>query len=112
MNRRPQKSRSGYESFSPHHVAHFKVSSPDTGFFESPKKRRTGHAVLLAALAIVALVLLANLIVNQFVQVRAVNVPVKGLDEAFDGFTILHISDLKGASFGKDQSLLAMALKD
>ena len=112
MNRRPQKSRSGYDSFSPRHVAHFKVSSPDTGFFESPKKRRTGRTVLLAALLLVALALLGNLIVNQFVQVRTVGVPVKGLDEAFDGFTILHISDLKGASFGKDQSLLAMVLED
>ena len=112
MNRRPQKSRSGYDSFSPSQVAHFKVSSPDTGFFESPKKRKTGRTVLLAALLLVALVLLGNLIVNQFVQVRTVSVPVKGLDEAFDGFTILHISDLKGASFGADQSLFSFALRD
>ena len=111
MNRRPQKSRSGYDSFSPRDVGHFKVSSPDTRFFEA-KKKRSGRGIALAVLLVlVLLVLLGNLIVNQFVQVRTVSVPVKGLDEAFDGFTILHISDLKGASFGSDQSLLAMALQ-
>ena len=111
MNRRPQKSRSSFDSFSPRHVAHFKVSSPDTDFFESPKKRSAGCTVLLALLALVLLTLLGNLLVNQFVWVRTATVPVKGLVEAFDGFTILQISDLKGASFGKEQSRLAAALK-
>lgn len=112
MNRRPQKSRSGYDSFSPRHIAHFKVSSPDTRFFESKPKRPLRRVVPLCLLALVLAVLLCNLIVNQFVQVRAVSVPIRGLNEAFDGYTILHISDLKGASFGGDQSLLAFALRD
>ena len=112
MNRRPQKSRSGYDSFSPSQVAHFKVSSPDTRFFESRKKQPVRRIALLSLLALVLLLLLVNLAVNQFVQVRTVTVPVKGLDEAFDGFTILQISDLKGASFGGDQSLFSFAMRN
>ena len=110
MNRRPQRSRSSFDSFSPRHVAHFKVSSPGTDFFESPKKPRAGRTALLVLLALVLLVLLGNLLVNQFVWVRTETVRIKGLSEALDGFTILQISDLKGESFGREQSRLAAAL--
>ena len=54
--------------------------------------------------------LIVNLIVNQFVHVRRIQVPVTGLHEDFDGFTLLHISDLKGKSFGSNQSRFSSAL--
>ena len=38
MNRRPSQSRSGFDSFSPQHTAHFKAAQPGDEFFE-PKPR-------------------------------------------------------------------------
>ena len=111
MNRRPTKSRSGYDSFSARDASRFTASSPDTHFFETRKKKSLARRLLwLAALLLLAL-LLGNFAVNQFVFVRRVEVPVTGLPEAFDGYTLLHISDLKGALFGAGQSRLAFALR-
>ncbi len=70
-------------------------------------RRLLGLAALLIASALVV-----NFIVNRSVAVLKTQVPVKGLLEAFDGYTILHISDLKGASFGSGQSTLRFALRD
>ena len=112
MNRRPQKSRSSYDAFSPPHTARFRVSSPDTRFFETRKRR----SFLFSAFRGIALCLLLSVafsfVSNLFVHVSRVSVPVTGLTEAFEGYTILHISDLKGASFGGGQSRLTMALGD
>lgn len=111
MNRRPEKSRKGYDSFSPQHTARLRASAPDVDFFSTRKKRRIGLGTLLLAAAVVAtLLLLANLFANLFVFVDRVSVPVRGLVEAFEGYTILHISDLKGARFGAEQSLVRFAL--
>lgn len=110
MNRRPQKSRSSYDAFSPQHTARFKASSPDTSFFETRRRRAPALAALKGAALLLLLALAGNFIANFFVHVSRVSVPVTGLTESFSGYTILHISDLKGASFGRDQSRLAMAL--
>ncbi len=34
------------------------------------------------------------------------------MDSAFEGYTLLHISDLKGLLFGKDQQFIRFALRD
>ena len=112
MNRRPNQSRSGYESFSPQHTAHFTAAKPDTDFFEPRKKKPPGQRLFLLLVLLCALLLVINMIVNQFVHVSRVSVPVKGLSEAFEGYTLLHISDLKGSLFGPDQMLMRFALKD
>lgn len=109
MNRRPNQSRSDFDAFSARDAS-FKAVSPDKHFFE-PKVRVPLGKRLRLVLALLALLALAvNFLVNQFVFVRHVEVPVKGLSEAFDGFTILHISDLKGARFGGRQEFLSFAL--
>lgn len=112
MNRRPTKSRSGYESFSPQHTAHFTAAKPDQDFFEPRKKkpltRRLFKLLSFAALAL----LLVNMLANQFVRVSRVSVPIRGLSEVFEGYTILHISDLKGSLFGADQSMMRLALSN
>lgn len=112
MNRRPSQSRSGYDSFSTRHHAHFRAAQPDSQLFEPQKKRRTGLRALGAALLILLAVLAVNTVSNQFVRVSRVTVPIRGMSEAFDGYTILHISDLKGARFGQNQDMLRFALKD
>lgn len=110
MNRRPSKSRADYDDFSQSRTARFTAASPDTHFFEPKKRRPFALRALKAALLVLAAALLGNFAANCFVHVARVSVPVTGLVEEFDGYTLLHISDLKGASFGADQSLVRMAL--
>lgn len=111
MNRRPTESRKEYDSFSPRRAV-FAAASPDDHFFEARKKKSPARRLLRLTAFVVAVALAGNLIANRLVSVLRVEVPVRGLGEAFDGFTILHISDLKGASFGEDQLTLRLALQD
>ena len=110
MNRRPNKSRSGYDAFSARSTARFTAATPGNDFFDprrkNPLRRRLALYFFLFFLAVIAV----NAAVNQFVHVRRIQVPITGLNEEFDGYTLLHISDLKGASFGGEQGLFAYAL--
>lgn len=110
MNRRPSQSRTGYESFSPRHAAHFTASTPSNDFFDARKKRPLHTRIAFFVFLSFALILFANFAVNHFVRIKTLNVPVKELSADFDGFTVLHISDLKGASFGSRQQLFSFAL--
>ncbi|MBQ2948741.1 MAG: metallophosphoesterase [Clostridia bacterium] len=110
MNRRPNKSRTGYDSFAARHTSRFQASTPDTHFFDIRKKRPAGLYVFFALLALVCVLLVVNLASNLFVHVARVSVPVRALSSDLDGYTLLHISDLKGASFGQNQRRLRLAL--
>ncbi|MBR2943006.1 MAG: metallophosphoesterase, partial [Clostridia bacterium] len=112
MNRRPQKSRSSYDAFTPAHMSRFRASSPDSTFFEKRRRRSPGMVILRAAALLLTATLIANFLSNFFVHVRSVDVPITGLTADFDGFTLLHLSDLKGVSFGSGQSRLISAIKD
>ncbi len=111
MNRRPRQSRSQYDAFSPRHAARFTASTPDASFFEPRKKTPLRSRVLLLVFAALALTMIFNFFSNHFVRIARVSVPIRGLPESFDGYTLLHISDLKGESFGGDQRMLAFALE-
>ena len=111
MNRRPNQSRSGYDSFSSRHTAHFTAATPGNDFFDARRKRPLHIRLALYFFLFFLAILAVNLVVNQFVHVRRIQVPVTGMDEAFDGYTLLHISDLKGERFTSSQSLFASALK-
>lgn len=100
MNRRPSQSRSGFDSFSPQHTAHFKAAQPGDEFFESRPRAPLGRRVLVFLLLLLLAALAANLAINQFIQVVRVTVPIRKMDSALEGYTLLHISDLKGASYG------------
>ena len=110
MNRRPSQSRSGYDAFSSRSAAHFTAATPGNDFFDVRRKKPLHLRLALYFFLFFSAVLAINLAVNQFVHVRRVSVPVTGLSEEFDGYTLLHISDLKGKSFGADQSRLSSAL--
>lgn len=111
MNRRPNMSRSGYDAFSPRHAGHFTAATPGHDFFDIRKKKPLHIRLALCFFLFILSVLAVNGVVNQFVHVRRIQVPVTGLSEEFDGYTLLHISDLKGKSFGNDQRLFAAALR-
>lgn len=111
MNRRPNQSRSSYDSFSERRAAAFTAVSPDSAFFEKRRRKSFGRQLLRLLLAAFVLLILGNFICDQFVFVERVTVPIRGLTEAFEGYTILQISDLKGALFGgRNQLLLRYAL--
>ena len=112
MNRRPSQSRSGYDSFSPQHTAHFRADQPDGDFFDPTPRKPLRRRVLLTLLALILIMLLVNVVVNQFVRIERVTVPVRQMDSVFEGYTLLHISDLKGLFFGKDQQFIRFALRD
>ena len=111
MNRRPSQSRSGFDSFSPQHTAHFKAAQPGDEFFEPRPRAPLGRRVLVFLLLLLLAALAANLAINQFVQVARVTVPIRKMDSALEGYTLLHISDLKGASYGANQSRIRFALQ-
>ena len=69
MNRRPSQSRTGFDSFSPQHTAHFKAAQPGGEFFEPKPRASLGRRLLLALLLMTLIALAVNLAVNQFVQV-------------------------------------------
>lgn len=96
MNRRPSQSRSGFDSFSPQYTAHFKAAQPGDEFFEPRPRAPLGRRVLVFLLLLLLAALAANLAINQFVQVARVTVPIRKMDSALEGYTLLHISDLKG----------------
>ena len=111
MNRRPYQSRSQYDAFSARHAARFTASTPDASFFEPRKKTPLRSRILLFVLSALVLTLLLNFAANHFVHLDRVSVPIRGLPEDFDGYTLLHISDLKGESFGSNQGMLSFALE-
>ena len=111
MNRRPSQSRSGFDSFSPQHTAHFKAAQPGDEFFEPRPRAPLGRRVLVFLLLLLLAALAANLAINQFVQVARVTVPIRKMDSVLEGYTLLHISDLKGASYGANQSRIRFALQ-
>ena len=110
MNRRPTQSRSGYDSFALKRTARFTAATPDHDFFDARRKTPLHLRFVLYFFLFFLGVIAVNFIVNQFVFVSRVSVPVTGLSEDFDGYTLLHISDLKGASFGSKQQRLISAL--
>ena len=105
MNRRPSQSRTGFDSFSPQHTAHFKAAQPGGEFFEPKPRASLGRRLLLALLLLMLIALAVNLAVNQFVRVARITVPIRRMDSAFEGYTLLQISDLKGASGFSSRSI-------
>ncbi|MBQ2990890.1 MAG: metallophosphoesterase [Clostridia bacterium] len=110
MNRRPSQSRTEYDSFSPRHTNRFTAATPDARFFEPKRTSTLRRRIFYLACAVLLALCVVNLAVNQFVLVRRAEVPVRGLSQAFDGYAILHISDLKGSAFGSRQGLFRFAL--
>lgn len=61
---------------------------------------------------IVASISLYTVIDNGILRIEHVNVTIPAMDRAFEGFTILHISDLHGKRFGPEQKQLAELLRN
>ena len=88
------------------------MHTPDTDFFGKRKRMPLLPRILLALLIALVLLIVGNYTANQFVHIKRITVPIQGLPAAFDGYTILHLSDLKGRRFGAEQGLFHMAIDD
>lgn len=62
-------------------------------------------AVLIIAAALTAAVFTMNYAMNQRVELKEEKVSVMNLNKAFEGFTLLHISDLQASAVGSDSEL-------
>lgn len=107
MNRR---SENPYESFKQKNTGKLRVSHSADLF--SHKKRRFPfiRVFVLALLVLAAIGGGCSALLNLTVQVETVTVTIPKLPSAFEGYTILHISDLYGAQLGAGQQKLVDAL--
>ncbi len=77
----------------------------DGYIFVSEKKREPGGCLWLALLAFVVLIgvaMVMNQVSNGRLRLSEEKVSVMALDKTFEGFTVLHISDMHAAGFGND----------
>ena len=70
-----------------------------SNYIFAPEKQKTGRGgclltVLGMLLAVILAALLLNQAVNSHVALLEERVSVMGMDKTFEGFTVLHISDL------------------
>ncbi len=76
--------------------------------FAAPR-RRSGLGLLILALLLIAALLSAGLFLNkaanQRITLNTEKVSVMGLPKAYEGFTILHLSDLHATDLGSDLEL-------
>ena len=83
--------------------------------FAPEKQKRGGLGCLITLLALLAAgvlaALLLNYAINGRVALREERVAVMGLDKTYEGFTVLHLSDLHGAALGSDMELWQSLLK-
>ena len=68
--------------------------------------------ILLLVLILTVSLILINAFINRQVQSQTVSVTIPSLPSALQGYRILHISDLHGASFGERQEGIAATLKN
>jgi len=76
--------------------------------FAPPKERRGGFWIVIILLLLAALAaagLFMNQAANKRVTLSTEKVAVMGLDKTFEGFTVLHLSDLHASEIGSDPAL-------
>ena len=76
--------------------------------FAPPREKRGFGWVILMVLALAALIaagLFMNKAANQRVSLNTEKVAVMGLDKAYEGFSVLHLSDLHASDVGSDPAL-------
>lgn len=76
------------------------------------KKKHSSHRLLAAVLALVALFSLLLYRSNRTLQTQRFSCAFQDLPAAFDGFTIVHLTDLHGAEFGKRNHDLLLAVSE
>ena len=107
MNRRPSQTLHNQKN----HPGRYHTTSADSFTPAAYSNRRRISIYPFFVAAIFILLLLCNTIINRFVAVYRVSIPIKHLSSELDGITLLQISDLKGAEFGTCQSGIVARIK-
>lgn len=86
------------------------MSRRKNDYIFAPEKPQTGRlgcvfTVLALVLAVALVAVLLNVGSNGRVELNEEKVPVMALDKAFEGFTVLHISDLHASRLGSNPDL-------
>jgi predicted MPP superfamily phosphohydrolase len=81
-------------------------------FADQRARRLPGAWFFLTLLLLLGGLGIYTAIDNNLLRVETVSVTIPGMGRAFEGYTILHISDLHGKRFGPAQSALQSALRD
>lgn len=114
MNRRTNRSHNPYDSFSTKkYPGKHKAFTSSYEMFTPP--RRSWKPFFFSILFFVLLVCVCvgySAIESRLITVRKVTAAIPGLPKAFEGYRVLHISDLYGAEFGEKQERIAEALSD
>ncbi|MDD3334669.1 MAG: metallophosphoesterase [Eubacteriales bacterium] len=81
----------------------------------APQKQGRSHLgavliMLMMLLAVVLIVVMTNYGVNHKVTLETEKVHVMGLDKTFEGFSVLHISDLHASALGSDPEIWSSLL--
>ena len=75
----------------------------------SPQQERRGLVWVIILVTLLGTVIGAGLLMNtasnQYVQLHSEKVSIMGLDKTYEGFTILHLSDLHASPVGSDMEL-------
>lgn len=75
----------------------------------APKKEKRGAGCLLTFLSVLIVVIISALLfnsaTNKKLELLSEKVTVMSLDKAYEGFTVLHISDLHASAMGSDMKL-------
>ena len=96
----------------PHLQNTLRASKTNRAMFSDQRKHTfpvTWALILLALL--LAIVAVYTVVDDNMPRVESVSVVLPSMDRAFEGYTILHISDLHGKRFGPGQQQLATLLK-
>lgn len=81
-----------------------------TDYIFAPEKPKSSHlgctfTALALILAVAMAAVLFNMAANKRVELKEEKVSVMALDKAFEGFTVLHISDMHASPLGDDLDL-------
>lgn len=107
MNRR---SENPYEAFKQKNTGKLRVSRPADLFTRKRRRFPVVRVLVLTLLVLIAAGGIYNALDNRRVHVDTVTVSIPRLPDVFEGYTILHLSDLYGAQLDANQARLARAL--
>lgn len=107
MNRR---SSNPYEAFKQNSTGKLRVSRSSDLFSRKKRAFPFGRVFVLTLLVLIAAGCGINALINRTVHVQSVTVSIPRLPSAFEGYTLLHLSDLYGAQLGEEQARLVQAL--
>ena len=109
MNRRPSNRKGNPVSFT---QTRYHTTDPERFLSVVHRRKPLRIRIIRFLLCILCLLLCMNTVANHFIHILRVTVPITSLHPDIEGYTILHLSDLKGITFGLNQSRFKSLLQN